>query len=189
MTRFIYILTENSIPIYVGKTKHPKYRMSAHKKKYPNAVFEIIDEVPTEEWKFWERHYISLYRSWNFQLKNKKLHAGNGCDLVSSETRSKITASLIGNIRTLGYKHTQESKDLIRNAHIGSIFSKEHKDKLKGPKSKEHKNKISSSKTGKSFSEEHIKKLSNARIGKTPWNKGLKTGPLTEEHKNKLRHK
>jgi hypothetical protein len=90
MIRFIYILTENGIPVYVGKTKNPKQREAAHKSKFPTEIFEIIDEVPTAEWKFWERHYISLYKSWGFDLRNKKLHAGNGCDVMSDEQKELI---------------------------------------------------------------------------------------------------
>lgn len=81
MTRFIYILHINDIIHYVGKTKHPDKRWNCHKQKYPNSILEVIDEVPTSEWKFLERHYIWLYRSWGFPLDNRKCHGGNGCDI------------------------------------------------------------------------------------------------------------
>ena len=93
MTRFIYALSINDKTHYIGKTKSPKNRETKHKMKYPYSVFEIIDEVPTADWKFWERHYISLYRSWGFILDNKKLYAGNGCDVVSEITKKKMSDS------------------------------------------------------------------------------------------------
>jgi hypothetical protein len=84
MVRFIYCLTNNQIPTYIGKTNDPLKREAQHKKSFPNDVFEVIDEVPTKEWKFWERHYISLYKSWGFDLRNKVL-GGNGSDFYCEE--------------------------------------------------------------------------------------------------------
>lgn len=40
--------------------------------------------------------------------------------------------------------------------------------------------------TGKKLSHIIRKKISQAHLGKKPWNKGLSTGPLTKEHKEKL---
>ncbi len=40
------------------------------KNKNLKPIFNIIDIVPKEEVYFWEMHYISLYKSWNFELLN-----------------------------------------------------------------------------------------------------------------------
>lgn len=61
MKALIYFLSENEIPFYIGKTIRPKWRKSSHKRNFPNASFEILDEIPNDEWKFWESHYISVY--------------------------------------------------------------------------------------------------------------------------------
>ncbi len=135
--RYIYVLTNNDDVHYVGKTKNIGDRRSSHKKKYPSSVFEVIDIVPIVEWKFWERHYISLYRSWGFKLDNKRLYGGNGCDIVSEETRRKIGLAQIGN-----------------KNNLGRVVTKEHR-----------------------------KNLSEAHKGQKAWNKGLKTGPLSEQDK------
>lgn len=93
-TRFIYMLfKQQDIVHYIGKTKNPYQREKKHKIKYPNSTFEIIDEIPTFEWKFWERHYISLYRFFGFTLNNKLAYAGVGSDKRSDEIIKKISDS------------------------------------------------------------------------------------------------
>ena len=42
---------------------------------------------------------------------------------------------------------------------------------------------------GRKHSDESKLKISNANKGKSAWNKGLKTGPLSNEHKEKLSKK
>ena len=39
---------------------------------------------------------------------------------------------------------------------------------------------------GKEFTEEYRKRLSESHKGKAPWNKGMVTGPLSEEHRKKI---
>jgi len=193
MKRIIYVLiNEHNYVHYVGKTKDSKSRTLAHKKTFINSTFEIIDEVPVEEWKFWERHYISLYRSWGFQLDNKKLYAGNGCDTVSDETRKKMSNARIGNPKA--YKAFGNTYMLGKPGPMkGKTHSSESKEKMselrkgKSPVNKGEKmsaefcNKVSISKKGKksSFkgkiqSDESKKKISLAGKGRVPWNKGKK---------------
>jgi hypothetical protein len=128
--RFIYVLTENEIPFYVGKTKNPKQRESAHKKNYPNSKFEIIDEISVLEWKFWERHYISLYRSWGFILTNKLCYAGIGCDIMTDEHKRKLSEAKqnISDVTRLKYRlaklgkknpHSDKTKLKIKNSTKG----------------------------------------------------------------------
>jgi predicted GIY-YIG superfamily endonuclease len=78
----VYSLDTNDTPFYVGITKDIKNRMWCHRseakysengiyKKFPQEfTFSIIDTVPTKEWQFWEKHYISLYKSWGLNLLN-----------------------------------------------------------------------------------------------------------------------
>jgi|SRR3972149_1307207 len=162
------MLTEDGIPFYIGKTKSPITRYSAHKRTYPNSIFEIIDEVPTAEWKFWERHYISLYKSWGFNLRNKKLYDGVGGDVVSAETRKKISDARKGKQGNFeGKTHTDESKKKMRLSHVGKNISDETRKK------------ISLGELGKKISDETRKKMSDAK-------KCLPGKKLSDETKKKI---
>lgn len=201
---FIYCLIDpiTNLVRYIGKTINPNCRKEVHRKKDWNPIFEILDEVPTAEWKFWERHYISLYSSWGFVLENKN-PGGGGPTIHTIETKRKISLSLsgnknpnygkttyikgkklseitkkkislagMGNKRALGTKRTDETKLKLSMAKLGT------KNPMHG---------IPSPLTGKTFSEEHRRKLSESKKGKKlskehieakkghiPWNKGLK---------------
>ena len=50
--------------------------------------------------------------------------------IVSDETRQKLSQSLIGNTRTLGYKHTEESKKKMSESRKGIVRSEEYKQKM-----------------------------------------------------------
>lgn len=103
----IYTL-ENSITSeikYIGKTEKPlPRRLSLHialsKKTKVSArhlinwiksllientspKIELLDIVPENEWQFWEKHYISLFRSWGFDLTNETI-GGDGGDTFSN---------------------------------------------------------------------------------------------------------
>lgn len=67
------------------------------------------------------------------------------------------------------YVRTEEQKERLR-ALAESRKGKPH------PMSQETKDKISKSNAGKTHSKEAREKMSEAREGKTPWNKGVKTG-------------
>lgn len=84
---------------YIGKTDNLLKRYSAHLKENEteskrktkknswiksllnqNLVpkINIIDIIPFEEWKFWEQFYISLYKSWGFDLTNLTIGGDGG---------------------------------------------------------------------------------------------------------------
>ena len=88
-TTFIYELYNpiTNLPFYIGKSDIPFVRSEkGHFKEEGNnhkintikqiihtglkPVVNIVDEVKESEWKFWEKHYISLYKSWGFNLTN-----------------------------------------------------------------------------------------------------------------------
>lgn len=81
-TMCVYALEKNDIPFYIGITKNIKERIWAHRSeaKYSNSgmyqffppefTFYVIDEVSKSEWQFWEKYYISLYKSWGIKLVN-----------------------------------------------------------------------------------------------------------------------
>lgn len=105
-----------------------------------------------------------------------------------------------------GKHHTQEVKDIISKARKGHKMSEAHKEimRIKATLNPPTKNpliakKISEKLKGRIFSEEHRKKISKSRIGKPSWNKGKNVytgggikkghifGPMSEEHKEKIR--
>jgi hypothetical protein len=73
MTTIIYYLHKgDNIPFYIGKTINPKDRKYQHKNTFgKDTILEEIDEVPTDNWLFWETFYISLFKSWGFNLQNQ----------------------------------------------------------------------------------------------------------------------
>lgn len=152
---FIYILWDprNNNKCYIGQTVNLKERYHSHvyhnskthtkktswivslRKRNLKPVLEVLDEVSENEWRFWEMHYISLYKSWGFELMN----SDNG-----------------GSGRDRGFKHKQETKDNQRNM-FNSLYALGWK-----PQKEKH-------------TEESKHLMSLARLGKEPWNKGLKS--------------
>jgi len=97
ITYIYYLCKGDGIPIYVGKTKNsPNLRLNDHHfKKEKELKIEIIDEVPTSEWEFWEKHYISLFKSWGFELINKNIGGGGpqGGYFLTQDIKDKIGKS------------------------------------------------------------------------------------------------
>jgi len=128
MTR-IYILERNKVPFYVGKTKG-NWRENRHKQKFGEYIdFIEIDIVEDSEWLFWEKYYISLYKSWGFKLENKNNGGGGPSN------------------------YTEEQKDKMRKPHkegTGEKISKMLTGRKRGPQSEETKQKIKLIRTGKS---------------------------------------
>ena len=116
-TTFIYSLSDENHNIrYIGKTSYLRRRVKDHiteakkgintrknrwilslLKRNVNPLIEIIDEVPSSEWEFWEIFYISLFKSWGFQLTNNT-SGGNG-------TGSGINNPNYGRKLTEDHKH------------------------------------------------------------------------------------
>lgn len=136
-------------PKYIGQTYHSvKKRYSDHinssdktlkgswikslLNKNEKPVLEIIDCVKKEDLNFWEMHYISLYNSWGFKLKNSTFGGG-----------SKTTI-------------TDEYRKNLRESHLGKRLSDEQKRKI-GLKAKGNKYRL-----GCKLSDEHKKKISDS---------------------------
>jgi hypothetical protein len=131
-TTFIYALIDprNDKVKYIGKSNTPRQRTIDHisearvsKDKYKKLqwirsllkeglkpTLEILDEVCENQWKFWEQHYISLYKSWGFNLCNHD-NGGLGNSRMTLEMRNKISAKLKGNIPwNKGRKRTADER-------------------------------------------------------------------------------
>lgn len=121
---------DNSVR-YIGKTIHDiqtrlnrhirnSKNKKTHKDNWINSLLqkdlkpsiELIDVVNIADEFFWEKHYISLYKSWNFDLTN----------------------STDGGEGTFGHKHNQELKEkwsrerkITYAGKNNSMFGKNHK--------------------------------------------------------------
>lgn len=132
-TTYVYFIHKgDNIPCYIGKTVNPQDRLKNHKAKNKQYLhLEILDEVPSSEWKFWEEWYIELFISWGFTLENKTLK-GRGPGHRPCTWGDKISQTLIGKTPNwsesevelrktrlkgkqfvLGYKYTKLQKDSI----------------------------------------------------------------------------
>ena len=186
---------------YVGKSNNPKNRIKQHlyecrtsrtvnqyKDKWfkhlmennLNPVLVILDEVPIDEWGYWESWWLEVCRGWGFDMVNL-LQGGDGCSKHHPETIEKIRKSQSGKNNAM---YGKKSK-----GHTGRVFSEEHKKKLSESKKN---NKVW---LGKKHSEETKRKMSEAKKGKPTWNKGVVytdeqkekiTGNLTDEGRKKL---
>lgn len=128
-TRYIYGLV---CPLtdevkYVGATKNTYKRFCSHIsktkgtpekrnwiQKLANAglrpTLEILDVVDSGDWEFWERHYISLYHSWGFNLLNKSF-GGAKCKF-SLQTR------MLQSKQRKGIPKTKEFVDKVKASGI-----------------------------------------------------------------------
>lgn len=82
---------------------------------------ELIDEVPYDEWKFWEQFWISQFKAWGFKLINLT-EGGEGYTSAqlkylwtTKEYRDYHTARVQGSKAPFyGKKHTDEVKAILR---------------------------------------------------------------------------
>jgi hypothetical protein len=112
-TTYIYTLScpVSGLVRYVGKTTVPNHRYARHcrtdlnetskkvswvislSKKGLKPVMNIIDEVPFCDWKFWEKHYIKMFKACGAKLVNSTDGGDGG---LSLESRLKLSEALKG---------------------------------------------------------------------------------------------
>lgn len=109
-------------------------------------VMQQLQEVPDSEWRAAERYWVSYFRS-------------IGCPLTNATD---------GGDGTIGYKHSDESKEKMRIARMGKTASKETREKMsasqkaKAPASEETKAKRSATLMGHKVSEDTRAKIGAA---------------------------
>jgi len=146
---YIYVLEKNNIPFYVGKTINLNHRLWEHKKKRNADDGFVIDEVNENEWKFWEKHYISLFKSWGFDLENKNnggggpsKGAGKGIPIHSETQKQKWSFERRGKTspnkgknkkHTKGYTYSKSKP----HSNKGISLKEEHRLKCAENKQKE----------------------------------------------------
>jgi hypothetical protein len=131
---YIYELSKNDVPFYVGKTINPKMRLNHHKIKYNGAVMTVIDSVKSTDHKVWkplESMWIEHYIDQGFTLTNKN-NGGQGASKYTPEQCDKMKKKKTGNFwrgGTLSHWHTPEVIAKRRaNTDYVAIF-----DKIKKP--------------------------------------------------------
>lgn len=139
MITYIYTLTDprtNQVR-YVGKTNNIKQRYNAHlnkarkhqihmfnwvnqlKKEGLKPIMEIIDEVPIEEWIFWETYWISQFLTWGFKLINYT-NGGEGTTFGNQTSFKKGH----GGKKVVGFNSKYEKIYEFNSAIEASIFLK-----------------------------------------------------------------
>ena len=188
-TTFIYSLSDpDTFEIrYIGKANNLKYRLWAHLNEAKNdkknlhkcnwinsllikgkkPIIEIVEEVSITDWQFYERYWILQFSAWGFNLINKT--KGGECGIISENCRKALSLSKKrGHVKGT-FKHSEETKALIRAKRSLQVITEEQKIKVSQKmlgvkKSDSHKNNISKSRKGIRFTEEHIKKIVESRI-------------------------
>lgn len=116
---------------YIGKANDPKARYRAHniytrdkdthKRNWINSLRKdsirpellILDEVPTVDWQYWERFYISLYKTFGFKLLNYTI-GGDGSTFGNKGSWKK------GNVpHNKGVPRKEETKQKIKDSLTG----------------------------------------------------------------------
>ena len=143
----IYCLFKNNIPFYIGKSKQLQNRTQKHKLFYGSDILiEIIDEVEVGDWKFWEKYYISLYKSWGLILENKNDGGGGPTQYTELQKQSMRKPRKVGTGEKI-------SKSLLCGNH-SHYYTKEIRDKMKLKLKGSH---------GGPFSDKHIDNIKNSK--------------------------
>ena len=180
---YVYIWRRpNGEPFYVGKGKGKRAHNTTGRSKEFKEVYsvggcavEIVDWfIHESQAHAHEIELIALYgrRDMGGLLVNKT-DGGEGASGLSHppEARAKISASLLGNTRTLGYRHSDEAKAKMSDAQAGKVRSADHRAKIGDA----HRGKIVSQETrailrdsnlGRTHSARTRAKMSDVRRGK-----------------------
>ena len=103
-----------------------------------------------------------------------KLKDGRTTQIVSPETRAKLSASLIGNQHLLGHKHSQETREKMRKSQTGKTHTPETIEKMRA-----------SALARPPCSPETCQKISAWHTGRPAPNRGKKMSP--EFHEQNVR--
>jgi hypothetical protein len=118
---YIYELSKNGVPFYIGKTISHVVRKHYHELTYgKDIVFTIIDEVQGDKskWKPLEMYWINQYQQWGFILENKN-EGGGGRKIIY--TREEIRQRRNEQTKQWHKDHPEVSKK----------YSEENKEKFK----------------------------------------------------------
>ncbi len=206
MARLIFKDPSTNKIRYIGKSKNPKQRWSGHIKfatKGDNSHrsrwirqllkenlvpdYEILEEVPLDDWQRYEKKWVQFAKEQGFDLTNMT-EGGDGFSegCIPWNKGGTIPQYQIERLREFntGRKPSDETRKKLRESHLGKTLSEEQKRKI-GEKGKgrkmplEVKKKIGDANRGRIMSDEFRQAISERR-------KGTK---LSEEHKRKIGEK
>jgi len=145
----IYILEKNGIPFYVGKAEDVTRRKHRHYQTYgTNITLYVIDKV--KDWKFWERHYISLFKSWGFKLENKN-NGGGGPEKYTEEQKQKMRKPRPGSGDKISKTLKERNHSKYYTEEVRQKISNNNKNKSK-PFSEKHKQNMGIAKRKQAYS-------------------------------------
>lgn len=141
-TTNIYVLIDpiTNMIRYVGKANNVTQRYTAHlnrarkhqvhkknwieqlKKLGLKPIIEVIDEVPINEWIFWETYWISQMKTWGFDLINYT-NGGDGCTFGNQTSFKKGQ----GGKKVIGYNSTFEKVYEFDCGEDATKFFKTHR--------------------------------------------------------------
>lgn len=164
---------------YIGKSTNAKIRYSRHlnlgslnkSNNHKNLwiksllkinlkpVLNVIDEVEESDWVFFEKFYISLYKTWGFNLTNSTEGGENGYTNGKGMNEKK---------------HSEKTKEKMKIKALGRIISEEQKKITKEVK-------IKNGTWRKPMSQEAKEKRKQTKIKNGTWDK-----PMSESLKKEF---
>lgn len=204
------IINKITFDTYIGQTKNIKKRISRHfsdlKRNKHHSIYlqraynkygkenfvllEFIKNIDNNIINKLEENLIELFGNYNVS----KLASGG--DLLSNhENKKEIISKMRSTILTRYSNMSSEERKFLSINKMGiknGMFNKNHTEETKRIMSEKHYTKkegFISHIRGSKMSDETKQKLSKSKIGKEPWNKGLKLKPLSSETKQKLSEK
>jgi group I intron endonuclease len=189
----VYVIVHlKSGKVYIGQAQHVQRRWYEHKRTLNNGKhhnrylqrawdkygekafrFRILEHCSVDTLNEREQHYLNIY--------------------ISKGNCYNISVDAVSGMR--GRKSSDETREKIRLARLGTTLSEATKQKLRVANkgkiiSEEARRKSSQTQKGRIVSNETREKMSAAKKGKAPPNKGkpspLRGIPLSEDHKRNL---
>ena len=164
--------------IYIGKTTNIQKRLCRHKLNSMKDKGSNYFQNATIKygWDSFEVEVLEVVENFDKEKDNNALleRESQYIELYDATDKTKgYNLCKYSNDRTgmRGFKHSEESKEKMRQARIGRIISEEEKERLRTINigrtlTDEHKNKIRQGNLGKIVSDETRKKLSESSKGK-----------------------
>lgn len=164
--------------IYIGKAVNIQKRLCRHKNNSTKAKGSNYFQNATIKygWDSFTVEILEIVKNFDKQKDNKPLLERESYYIELYDTTDKTKGYNLckySNDRTgmIGFIHSEESKEKMRQKALARTYSEEEKDRLRtiniGRKlSQEHKDKIKFGNTGKFISDETRKKLSESSKGK-----------------------
>jgi hypothetical protein len=172
---YIYLhYKPDEILFYIGKgsgkraydfttSRSDWYKSIVRKYGRENITVDVLNCADEADSIYQEQVFILMAKEQGFELCNLT-DGGDGLLNPSQKTREKMAKSARGNTSRRGKRASQETLEKMRIASLGN------------------KNAL-----GYKHSPEVIARLKASLRGRTVWNKGLKTGPHSVEHNEKIR--